>query len=371
MTVDRYWCLCLPSIYNHLSVLVNSYRKVGWLMWCYQLLCLQLVLLHSLSFANLCSHEQSSALLQFKQHFSLSNSSSTTCDFVGIPSYPKMKYWKEDIDCCSWDGVTCDRVTGQVIGLDLSCSWLYGSIPSNSSLFLLSCQKLNLAFNDFFPSQIPSDFVRFQSLTHLNLTFSIFSGQVLIQISHLPNLISLALGDLQPWPRGLTLETLVMKGIIQNLTKLEELILDGVNMSPLAPGHLTNLTSSLMLLSLGNCGLQGSFPENIFHLPNLHTLKLQGNQYLKCNFSKVDGSSSLRYLDVSYTSFSEKLPNTIGNLKHLSHLDMEKCNFIGPVPMSIGNLTQLSYLDLSDNNLSGHIPSSLSNLEQLIRFVKQ
>ncbi|KAI9186239.1 hypothetical protein LWI28_015152 [Acer negundo] len=157
-----------------------------------------------------------------------------------------------------------------------------------------------------------------------------------------------------------------MKGIIQNLTKLEELVLDGVNMSTLAPGHLTNLTSSLMLLSLGNCRLQGSFPENIFHRPNLHALKLQGNDYLKCNFSKVDGSSSLRYLDVSYTSFSEKLPSTIGNLKLLSHLKMAECNFIGPVPMSIGNLTQLSYLDLGDNNLSGHVPSFLSNLEQLI-----
>ncbi|KAK3227280.1 hypothetical protein Dsin_007142 [Dipteronia sinensis] len=64
-----------------------------------------------------------------------------------------MKYWEEeDTYYCSWDGVTCDMVTGQVTGLDLSCSWLYvyGIIPSNSSLFLLShLQKLDLAFNDF------------------------------------------------------------------------------------------------------------------------------------------------------------------------------------------------------------------------------
>ncbi|TXG67676.1 hypothetical protein EZV62_008951 [Acer yangbiense] len=113
-----------------------------------------------MSFANLYSHEQSSALLQFKQFFSFEVYSIYPCAFAEDSFYPKMKNWEADTDCCSWDGVTCDRVTGHVIGLNLSCSWLYGSIPSNSSLFLLShLQNINLAFNDFNLSQIPSDFV--------------------------------------------------------------------------------------------------------------------------------------------------------------------------------------------------------------------
>ncbi|TXG67671.1 hypothetical protein EZV62_008946 [Acer yangbiense] len=134
---------------------------MGWLMMGYQLVCLQLLLLHSLSFANLSSHEQTSALLHFKQLFSFGPAFyDAYCDIKGTSSYPKMENWKEDIDCCSWDGVTCDTVTGHVIGLDLSCSQLHGSIPTNSSLFLLShLQNLNLAFNDFNLSQIPSDFV--------------------------------------------------------------------------------------------------------------------------------------------------------------------------------------------------------------------
>ncbi|TXG67664.1 hypothetical protein EZV62_008939 [Acer yangbiense] len=180
---------------------------VGRLMWCYQLFFLQLVLLHSPSCANLCSQDESSALLCFKQLFSFSNSSSSFCSGLQ-PDYPKMKYWKEDTNCCSWEGVTCDRVTGHVISLDLSCSWLHGTISSNSSLFLLShLQKLNLAYNFFDLSQIPSDFIRFPSLTHLNLTSSSFSGQVPLEISHLSKLISLDLSS-----NDLTLETLVMKG---------------------------------------------------------------------------------------------------------------------------------------------------------------
>ncbi|TXG67109.1 hypothetical protein EZV62_008384 [Acer yangbiense] len=341
---------------------------MGWLMWCYQLVCLQLVFLHSLSFANLCSHDQSSALLQFKQLFSFVNYASYFCDEIGHSSYPKMKYWKDDIDCCSWDGVTCDGVTGDVIGLDLSCSWLYGIIPSNTSLFLLPhLQKLNLAFNFFNSSHIPSDLVNFPRLTHLNLSSSYFSGKIPFQISHLTRLISLDLGT--SWPGDLALETTVMERLVQNTPELE-LILDNVNMSTVALGYLTNLSSSLMLLSLSDCELQGSLPENIFHQPNLQTLNLPNNYDLKCNFPKVNWSSPLKYLDVSSTSSSGKLPDSFRNLKFLSRLNMENCSFIGLVPTSIGNLTQLSYLYLASNNFSGHIPSSLSNLEQLTVWLR-
>ncbi|TXG67667.1 hypothetical protein EZV62_008942 [Acer yangbiense] len=201
---------------------------MGWLMWCYQILCLQLVLLYSLSCANLCSNEQSSALLHFKQLFSFSKDSSPSWDCDS--SYPKMMDWKEDTDCCSWEGVSCDRVMGHVISLDLSCSWLQGNIPSNTSLFLLShLQKLNLAYNDFNLSQIPSDFVRFPNLTHLNLSHSNFFGQVPFQITHLSKLISLNLCGYH-----LTLETLVMKGLVQNMSHLQELDLYSVNMSTVA-----------------------------------------------------------------------------------------------------------------------------------------
>lgn len=65
-------------------------------------------------------------------------------------SYRKMMSWKKDTNCCLWDGVTCNKATGNVISLDLSCSWLRGNIPSNTSLFhLLHLQTLDLSDNDF------------------------------------------------------------------------------------------------------------------------------------------------------------------------------------------------------------------------------
>ncbi|TXG67030.1 hypothetical protein EZV62_008305 [Acer yangbiense] len=331
-----------------------------------QLLCLQLLLLllsHN-SYAKLCPDEQSYALLQFKQLFSYDqNTHSSHCDRLRLlPSYPKMVSWGLDSDCCSWDGVTCNTFTGHVIGLDLDCSWLHGSIPSNTSLFLLPhLQSLNLAFNDFNLSPIYGEFAQLHSMTLLNLSSSNFSGQLPSEISHLSKLVSL---DLSNNPE-VKLETRILEGLVRDLTELEQLVLDSVDMSAITLGSMANLSNSLISLSLSSCGLQGNFPESIFFLPNLMTLKLAYNQNLTGFFPKENWSNPLRFLDVSFTNFSGTLPDEMSNLKMLRHLILNDCNFIGSIPTSLGNLTQLTRIDLLSNNFSGHIPSSLSNLDQL------
>ena len=79
----------------------------------------------------LCHGSESSALLQFKQSFLIDEHVSNN------PSvYPKVAMWKSHregevgSDCCSWDGVECDRETGHVIGFHLARSCLSGSINS-------------------------------------------------------------------------------------------------------------------------------------------------------------------------------------------------------------------------------------------------
>ncbi|XP_031286461.1 receptor-like protein 6 [Pistacia vera] len=341
------------------------------LTWSFKLFCAFLSLfLFPLAYGELCSSDQISALLQFKQLFSFTNGSSFNCDSFpdqpvcqGVcPSSSKIMSWKEDTDCCSWDGVTCDRVTGHVIGLDLSCSWLLGNIPSNSSLFLLPhLQSLNLAFNDFSSSHISSSFNRFPNLTHLNLSTANFFDQVPFEISHLSKLVSLDLSN-----NYVILETPALRGLVQNLTNLRELILDQVDMSTVSPHSLSNLSSSLASLSLGSCLLKGRFPDNIFHQPNLQKLNLGFNINLTGVFPKSNWSSPLSFVNVSFTNFDGELSDdAISSLKFLNTLDLYYCHFNGSIPASLGNLTKLAYLDLAYNYFTGSIPSSLSNLEHL------
>ena len=349
---------------------------MGCLTWKYQVLCvLSMLFLHSpSSFSSfLSSNSQCSALLQFNNSLSLSNFASFPLggsigrpgDFIFSPnfhlcdtSYPKTASWKEDKHCCSWDGVQCDKNTGHVIGLDLSCSWLSGTIDSNSMLFLLRhLRTLNLAGNDFYPSLLSSEFGQFKSLTHLNLSHSSFDSQMPHEIFQLSSLVSLDLS--YNW---LSIETPVWN----NLTLLRELLLDSTNMSLIRPKSLMNLSSSLTTLSLYGCNLQGKLENSILLLPSLQTLDLGFNSYLNESLPKSNWRiSSLKFLDISGTRFSGEIPDSISNLNSLKYLDLSDCNFSGSIPTSLGNLTQITYISLSSNNFTGSIPTSLGNLTQL------
>ncbi|KAF3947871.1 hypothetical protein CMV_026059, partial [Castanea mollissima] len=278
-------------------------------------------------------------------------------------SYPKTASWKEDKDCCSWDGVECDNATRHVIGLDLSCSWLNGSFPSNSSLFLLRhLRSLNLAGNFFYSSLISSEFGNFKTLTHLNLSFSQFSGKIPYEISQLSSLVSLDLSG-----NGLLIETPVWKRVVDNLTLLRELLLDWTNMSSIRPNSLMNLSSSLTTLSLHDCDLRGKLENNILCLPSIQTLDLGLNFNLEGSLpnSNCNSSSSLKFLDLFRTMFLGELPDSIGSLKSLKHLNLGASNFTGLIPTSLGSLTQMTVLILSGNNFIGSIPASLGNFTQI------
>ena len=322
-----------------------------------------------------CLPDHSSALLQLRQEFIEKRISfdhvryfdhSDYINYYSI-SYPKMKFWKSDTDCCSWDGVTCDAENGQVIGLDLSNSWLCGSLKSNSSLFSLPhLQKLNLAVNNFSSSTIPSEFGQLVRLTHLNLSHSFLSGQIPSEISWLSNLVSLDLSFNYNFLGYfyLNFRVIDLEAFVQNITNLRELHLDKVEfLSPL-PHSLTNL-SSLTSLSLLDCFLLGEFPSNIFLLPKIQVIDVSYNFMLSGFLPKFQHGSSLKQLHLSFTNFSGELPNSIGNLKWLSVLDLSQAKFSRKLPNSIGNLKSLKYLDLDLNNFSGAIPPSIGNLSQL------
>uniref|UniRef100_M1BZP4 Hcr2-0A n=1 Tax=Solanum tuberosum TaxID=4113 RepID=M1BZP4_SOLTU len=85
-------------------------------------------------------------------------------------------------DCCSWDGVICDDMTGHVIELDLGCSGLVGTIHSNSRHFQLShFQRLDLSNSDFLVATkgFDREIVRILYLyTVIDLSSNKFGGRI-------------------------------------------------------------------------------------------------------------------------------------------------------------------------------------------------
>uniref|UniRef100_M1BML5 Uncharacterized protein n=1 Tax=Solanum tuberosum TaxID=4113 RepID=M1BML5_SOLTU len=263
-------------------------------------------------------------------------------------------------DCCSWDGVVCDNMTGNVIELNLSCSGIVGKIDSNSSLFQLShLQTLDLSYNHFSKSHISPEFGRFSNLTYFDLSWADFSGQIPSEISHLSKLHSLSLYS----SIGLRLAAHDFKLLLQNLTQLRELDLSNINISSTIP---LNFSSHLTTLSLIDTGLYGIIPESIFHLPNLETLYL-GFSDLRGYFPKTkwNSSASLVELDLLGVNFSDSFPESTGYLTSVRSLSLQSCNLRGPIPESISNLIRIDYLHLQDNSLNGTIPSGVFSLPSL------
>ncbi|PHT40244.1 hypothetical protein CQW23_19098 [Capsicum baccatum] len=95
------------------------------------------------------------------------------------PLNPSTLSWNKSKDCCSWDGVHCEKTTGQVIELDLYCSGLQGKFHSNSSLFQLSNHRwIDLSYNDFSGLLILPKFGELSSLTDLDLLRSVLQEEM-------------------------------------------------------------------------------------------------------------------------------------------------------------------------------------------------
>ncbi|XP_047256157.1 receptor-like protein 34 [Capsicum annuum] len=311
---------------------------------------------------HLCQLEQNLALQLLKLKLAIDDYASADCESNDHFPYPKTLSWNKSTDCCTWDGVTCDGVTGRITELDLSCSQLHGTIDSNSTLFQLShLQKLNLAYNDFSPSQISIKFGWFPSLEELRFGPHTF------------------------------------KLLLQNLTQLRELYLTSTYISSSLP--TSNFSSSLQVLNLlstelsGNipdgCYFSGNIPPTIGDLTKLTTLRLFPNNFsgplpstisnlvqlvefeisstnLTGNIPNIFGNSTnLKSLSLSYNLFTGLFPSSVTNLTKLESLEISNCSITGPIPSIATGFPNIILLFLADNSLSGEIPSWIFDLPSL------
>ena len=350
---------------------------------------------HVLIVAPLCHPEESSALLQFKSSFHVATTSHFYC---GDTSYPKTFSWNKSVNCCEWDGITCDETTGHVIELDLSCSKLEGILSSNSSLFSLRhLESLILSYNDFRGSPVLQEFGQLKNLNQLQLSSANFSGNVPLEIAHLSKLNFFAL-LLYPEDEKISIGAATFKALALNLTDLEFLVLMNVDMSAVSVASMANLSSSLILIEMSFCKLNGELPENFFHFPELQNLRLTDNNlsgHIPWSFLNFE---HLMIFDIKNNSFTGQIPELYGNssqnstvfhsslmLFRLSSnlfkgivpswvfkqtslvlLDLSNNYFTGLVKSSVFQNVKLKFLDLSSNNFSGNLElEKLSKLKEL------
>ncbi|XP_010486728.1 PREDICTED: receptor-like protein 12 [Camelina sativa] len=210
---------------------------------------------------HLCRPEQRDALLAFKNEFQIGRLS--RCYSYG---HPKTESWTNNSDCCSWEGITCNAESGEVVELDLRCSFLHGRFHANSSLQNLPfLTTLDLSYNNL-TGQIPDSIGNLSHLINLRLAGNHFSGRIPSSIGNLTQLTSLDLSQNQ------------LSGQL-----------------PSSVGNLTQLTS----LQLSNNQLSGQIPYYIGNLPHLISLDLSRNKFSGRIPSSIGNLSVARFLLIS------------------------------------------------------------------------
>ncbi|KAH0672732.1 hypothetical protein KY290_024961 [Solanum tuberosum] len=337
------------------------------LFLCFCLLSFSSAILHP------CRKDQRAALLKFKKPLTL-DPSLVTCSSNSYTSS-----WNRSRDCCSWDGVICDEMTGHVIELNLSCSGLVGKIDSNNNLFQLSrLQRLDLSSNNFSNSHILPELRRFSSLTLLDLSDSYFSGHIPSEISHLSQLQSLHFSP--SFETILRLTAHDLKLLFENLTQLREL--EGGN-SAMFGGKIPQSLINCKQLE-GDNHLMDTFPVLLGTLPKLKVLSLRSNK-LHGSIRTLTSQNMfphLQILDLSSNAFTKNIPS--GLFQHFKAMRTIHQTMNAPSDEwdryyqdSVALVTKgldlevvrilflYTTVDLSNNKFERHIPSIMGDLTAL------
>ncbi|MED6169594.1 hypothetical protein PIB30_022663 [Stylosanthes scabra] len=256
-----------------------------------------LILLLGSNNINGCFTEEKRSLLDFKAAYSSDNL---------LPSWVN----NSSSNCCEWERVTCDPLSGHVTHLSLESLNRIPTRSLNGSLFL-----------------------SFKYLTYLSLSQNYFDGfiwdteYVEDNGSKSSTLLRLETIDLS----SNKLKENIME-FVYGLTSLRSLILSNNKLGGLFPSKELSVLRNLELLDLSYNLLSGSLTtqgQGPFSLGNL---------------------TSLQTLDLSHNYLSGNIPEPfLARLSSLEHLSLSFNNFEGLFSLSIlANHSKLKYLEIGD-----------------------
>lgn len=241
---------------------------------------------------------------------------------------------REDIDPCSWTGVTCDPHTSRVVSLNIT-----GEAFCASAALPSTCTD---GFCGAFQS-CPS--LLWQSPDLQCSSQGVFSPQLAAMAVCLRNgQVSESASDYNPQDRIPCRLTGLLSSAIGNL-------------------------SFLQVLAIPFNGISGNLPKEIGQLQSLQVLDVRGNSFNGRIPGEIGQLLGLKVLNLAFNSFEDEIPAELSSCRYLTVFNVAGNMLSGKIPAFIGNFSALQSLRLSYNQLDGTIPeeiaNSCSNLEQL------
>ncbi|KAJ4916023.1 Receptor-like protein 2 [Raphanus sativus] len=299
--------------------------------------------------------------------------------------------WNLSIDCCSWEGITCDdtpesHVTAvslplrglsgylssslqnlhRLSHLDLSHNLLSGPLPPGFFSALDQLIVLNLSHNSFngelpFEQAFDDGSSKLFPIQTVDLSSNLLQGEVLntsIYLLGASSLISFNVSNNSftgPNPSFMCMSS-------PQLSRLDFSYNDFAGHISTGLGTCLNLT----VLRAGFNNISGEIPVEVYNLSELEQLFLPANQLT----GKIDNSitrlKKLTLLELYFNHLEGEIPKDIGHLSNLQSLQLHINNITGTVPLSLANCTKLVKLNLRINRLRGTLTEiEFSRLQSL------
>ncbi|XP_030933883.1 receptor-like protein EIX2 [Quercus lobata] len=258
------------------------------------------------------------------------------------------------------DWVRVTNTLPSLFGLRLSSSQL-PFIPLTPTVNFSSLLTLDLSWNYFENSLIPSWIFGLHNLVSLDLSYNDFQGPIPVDLQNMTSLSHLDLSDnnfnssIPNW--------------LYSFSCLEFLHLPYNNLQGTISSAIGNLTSAISI-DLTHNELGGKLPRSLGNLCNLREIKLSSNKWSQ-EISEILESLSvclsdrLEILDLSHSQLHGHLTDELGLFKNLANLLLRKNSISGRLPVSLGNLSSLTYLNLGINQLEGTLPQNFGQLSKL------
>ncbi|XP_010429540.1 PREDICTED: leucine-rich repeat receptor-like protein kinase PEPR2 [Camelina sativa] len=382
-----------------------------------QYLIWMILLLEQLHGCKSCIEKERKTLLELKKLLELKVSRSFITSWDDV-----LTTWTNDTksDCCQWEYIECNRISGRIIGISIGFYNTDGPFPINGLenltklellklggrgfngkilelMNLTTLKRLSLQGNSFsgaihavckmknleeldlgtnhFAGELPLCLGSLNKLRVLDLSSNQFSGNLPSSFSSLKSLEYLSLSDNN-------FSGLFSLSPLANLTKLKVLKLSSksemvqveteatwqpqfqLSVVVLRVCSLEKIPSflvyqkNLRLVDLSNNRISGHIPTWLLNNPELEVLQLQNNVFTTFQMPTIV-HNKLQFLDFSANNITGLFPDNIGRaLPNLVRMNGSNNEFQGHFPSSIGEMKNISFLDLSYNNFSGKLPRS-------------
>ncbi|KAL3533886.1 hypothetical protein ACH5RR_007407 [Cinchona calisaya] len=256
--------------------------------------------------------------------------------------------WTPETDCCHWYLLKCNEITGRVIELFISGGEISGQIPEAVTklpyLRILEFRKLsNLT------GQIPFFLTKIPQLEELTLSWTNLSGPVPSFLGQIKSLTSLDLsfnnlsGTIPP-----------SLGNLKNLTVLH---LDRNKLTGKIPESLlAKFKGNAPDIYLNHNMLTGTVPRSFGDLNFSYRIDLSRNR-LEADVSFLFGKNkTVQFVDLSRNLFQFDF-SKVEFSDNLIYLDLNHNKIFGSLPVGLTEVKYLQFLNVSYNRLCGEIPT--------------